>query len=137
MAHFYGTIRGNRGEASRLGSRNSGLNAYAASYQGAVDVQLGHDEQDWADVELVPHYGHGVRLSLYRGPVGKFEPTGGVCKELVDELEALVEAARDMLDRIEGADMPYSMYEKEESKRLYDCAGTAGVLLQRLGKAGV
>ncbi len=40
MAHFYGTIQGNRGQASRLGSKTSGLSLTAASYQGAVNTHL-------------------------------------------------------------------------------------------------
>lgn len=40
MAHFYGTIRGQRGEASRLGGKASGLTTYAASWQGAVPGEL-------------------------------------------------------------------------------------------------
>lgn len=40
MAHFYGTVRGQRGEASRLGSENSGLRVSACSWQGRIEVEL-------------------------------------------------------------------------------------------------
>jgi hypothetical protein len=78
MAHFYGTIQGNRGEASRLGSKDSGLDVTAASWQGAVSVQLyERDGVDYARVTLQPWHGSGTRKDLYDGPVsGKGEQMG-------------------------------------------------------------
>jgi hypothetical protein len=72
MAHFLGSVQGNRSEASRLGSKNSGLHIISASWQGAVEVYLSHDEtgKDIASVFLIPWRGHGVSQTLYVGPVG-------------------------------------------------------------------
>lgn len=73
MAHFYGAIKGARGEASRLGTKKSSLFTTAASWDGAVQVFLFHDAatgQDRALVELAPWHGRGVRRTLYDGPVG-------------------------------------------------------------------
>ena len=73
MAHFYATIQGSRGPASRLGTARSGLTATAASWQGAVTVELTHDpatDTDMAVVRLCPWHGAGVDRVLYRGPVG-------------------------------------------------------------------
>jgi len=78
MAQFWGTIKGARGEASRLGHKASGLDTYAASWQGAVSVRLWHDAKtgrDMAQVELTTHRGAGVHRSLYRGPV-----SGATCE---------------------------------------------------------
>jgi len=78
MAQFWGTIKGARGEASRLGHKASGLDTYAASWQGAVSVRLWHDAKtgrDMAQVELTAHHGAGVHRSLYRGPV-----SGATCE---------------------------------------------------------
>ncbi len=70
MAHFYGSIQGARGEATRLGSKDSGLITVAASWQGAVQVTLYHrDGVDHARVWLTPWYGEGVSQELYDGPV--------------------------------------------------------------------
>lgn len=70
MAHFRGTIQGHRGEASRLGSANSGLHVTACSWQGAVYVDLSTiGGVDMAYVRLVPHNGRGVNTTLYEGPV--------------------------------------------------------------------
>jgi hypothetical protein len=63
MSHFYGTVGGqSSGEATRRGSKNSGLRVAAASWQGAVYVYLFHDEgtgKDCYRVELGPWKGNG------------------------------------------------------------------------------
>lgn len=70
MAHFYGTLHGARGPASRLGHKSSGLETVAASYQGAVKVRLyGRDGTDMAEVRLTPWQGSGSSRVLYDGPV--------------------------------------------------------------------
>lgn len=70
MAHFYGTLQGARGEASRLGHKSSGLQTVAASWNGAVRVSLEHrDGKDYATVELRPWHGRGTSRVLYDGPV--------------------------------------------------------------------
>lgn len=75
MAHFRGTVSGQRGEASRLGSKNSGLTVEAQSWEGKVRVELyrletaGSHGQDWCDVTLAPHHGSGKHVTLYSGPV--------------------------------------------------------------------
>ena len=92
MSHFYGTPQGNRGEATRCGSRSSGLTTIAASWSGAVRIDLHHDEQtgqDIADVSLIPWRGSGVSRSLYHGPVDAPTPSlddslGRVCAILSD-----------------------------------------------------
>lgn len=70
MSHFYGTLQGNRGEASRGGSKDSGITSYTASWRGAVRVRLYvKDSVDMAYVELVPWQGQGTNQLLYDGPV--------------------------------------------------------------------
>ena len=70
MAHFYGALKGNRGETSRLGSHSSGLVTTAASWQGAVRVILyAQDGIDRAHVWHVPWHGQGTTRTLYDGPV--------------------------------------------------------------------
>jgi hypothetical protein len=71
MAHFYGTIKGGRGEASRLGHKSTGLQATAASYSGAVEVQLyaNKDGVDCAIISLIPWKGAGIHRMLFNGPV--------------------------------------------------------------------
>lgn len=75
MAHFYGTIQGARGEASRLGHKSSGLSAYAASWQGAVAIQMYEENGiDKVSVRLTTHHGAGSDRVLYEGPVSGKEP---------------------------------------------------------------
>lgn len=70
MAHFLGTIQGARGEASRLGGKDSGLRAVAASWSGSVRVSLScEDGVDTAWVHLEPWQGSGKSVLLYAGPV--------------------------------------------------------------------
>lgn len=72
MAHFYATLHGTRGEASRLGTKSSGMDATVASWQGAVSVRLWHDgatDTDMAEVSLIPWHGAGDKTPLYAGPV--------------------------------------------------------------------
>ena len=74
MAQFYGTIKGQRGKASRLGSKSSGMHVMAASWQGAVSVDLWHDHetgQDRYEVYLNTHHGAGVSMCIATGIVGK------------------------------------------------------------------
>lgn len=40
MAHFLGTVQGMRGEASRLGSKNSGMRVRANGWRAGVNVML-------------------------------------------------------------------------------------------------
>jgi hypothetical protein len=83
MAHFQGTVEGNRGEASRLGSKASGLHAALSSWQGRVAVDLWHDEKtgrDWAKVYLTTHInGRGATpsITVYHGPIDG-DPKGSI-----------------------------------------------------------
>ena len=53
MAQFRGTIQGNRGRASRLGTKNSGLSVSANGWHIGVRVELDHvDSKDIATVYL-------------------------------------------------------------------------------------
>lgn len=71
MAHFYGIVHNQKGQATRCGSKQSGLSTTAASYQGAVHVLLREvDGVDFALVRLIPWEGSGVDQVLYEGPVG-------------------------------------------------------------------
>ena len=72
MSHFYGSIKGNRGEATRAGTKKSGYVSKAASWEGAVQVRLFYHtgvEEDWAEVRLIPWHGAGKDIILYNGPV--------------------------------------------------------------------
>lgn len=44
MSHFYGGVRGGRGEATRCGSKRAGIQAYAKSWVTCVKVHYSYDE---------------------------------------------------------------------------------------------
>jgi hypothetical protein len=77
MSHFYGTLKGCRGEASCCSSKGSGVVVHAASWEGAVCARVFHDEEtgkDWACVGLTDWHGRGSRRELYNGPVDGSTP---------------------------------------------------------------
>lgn len=76
MSHFYGTLKGARGEATRCGSKNSGLRVVAASWKGAIEVLLYEDDGvDKFVITEIPWRGAGVRRTIAMGALGKPEET--------------------------------------------------------------
>lgn len=62
MSHFYGTLQGTRGEATRCGTKSSGITAYAAGWGGAIRTDIWHDDKTGRDmyrVTLTPWHGSG------------------------------------------------------------------------------
>ena len=74
MSHFYGKMKGGRGESTRTGTKTSGMETYAAGWGGAVRVVVFYDEATTTDryrVEQVSWRGVGVYRLLAEGEVGK------------------------------------------------------------------
>lgn len=85
MAHFRAVIRGNRGEASRLGTKSSGLTAKLQTWGYDLRLDVSHCSEemakrdrtlgvgDWVLIELVEHGAtHGkliARVNLTTGEV--------------------------------------------------------------------
>lgn len=94
MAHFYGRLKGNRGETTRCGSRNSGIRATIRSWRSEVFGHLYDDRQNCGDVLLL-HIDSTSRdllsLRLYVELIGKHRDDPGV-EALLQELEAVVGA---------------------------------------------
>jgi hypothetical protein len=75
MSHFYGTIQGTRGEATRCGDSRSGLITQAASWKGAIEVRLFNlNGEDYYEVTQIPWMGSGISKRIASGLIGK-EPT--------------------------------------------------------------
>ena len=71
MAHFLASIQGCRGEASRLGSKESGITARIGSWEGGVEVHLYYDASkklDMARISMIQWQGRGIQHLLYDGP---------------------------------------------------------------------
>lgn len=108
MAHFRGTLRGQRGQASRLGSKSSGLHANLASWQGAVEVDLyEYEGTDCVTITLKQHTngaGCWPPRVLYDGPIsGYVETLTDVAVERMTKL-----AAERMEQEAERASEAYS-----------------------------
>jgi hypothetical protein len=74
VSHFYGTLKGTRGQATRCGSKSSGITVQAASWAGAVEVRMWHDEEtgrDYFSVEQFQWHGRGARRDIAHGYVGE------------------------------------------------------------------
>ncbi len=68
MAQFYATMKGARGEASRLGNKQSGINVSVKSWEGEINVRMYHlHGEDHVRVTLGEHNG-GCSITLYAGP---------------------------------------------------------------------
>lgn len=70
MAHFRGTVKGQRKEVSRLGTARSGMMVEAQSWEGKVMVYAyAEDGCNHVRISFAPHHGHGVTCLLYDGPI--------------------------------------------------------------------
>ena len=74
MSHFYGMISRSARKTvpTARGHASSGLETVAASWQGAVEVNLFHDTKTGRDmfrVCLIPWHGHGINKELLSGPI--------------------------------------------------------------------
>lgn len=90
MSHFYGSIKGTRGEATRCGDKRSGYVASIAGWQGAIRVALYHNptlEQDFFEVRLI-RWGssRGEEFLLASGPLDTGKVTDGGIIRLHPEL---------------------------------------------------
>jgi len=78
MGHFRATIEGNRGKASRLGTKSSGIAATVNGWDCGITVRAYHNrttDRDEFDVTLTSGSGHGP--SKHLGIFTKYDITGG------------------------------------------------------------
>ena len=74
MSHFYSTLNGSRGEATRQGTKKSGLHAVAASWRGSVHVIVFHDPHTGEDKFTITQqswHGRGIGEEIAAGVIGK------------------------------------------------------------------
>ena len=87
MAAFIGEVHGNRGSASRTGSKSSGFTATARSWDGSVRTDLFYKEDRegreelWVEISAGEGStgGWGMK-TLYRGPFSELSEKFGVTK---------------------------------------------------------
>jgi|TARA_R110000824_G_scaffold14875_1_gene63023 hypothetical protein len=72
MSHFYGSVQGNRGQATRGGSKKSGYHATVASWDGALRIRLfHHNGKDCFAISQSMWHGKGVEYEITRGILGE------------------------------------------------------------------
>jgi hypothetical protein len=73
MSHFYGTLKGARGEATRCGSASSGITATVASWSGAIRTMLYVDDagNNCYRVMETPWHGAGQTRVIAEGVIGE------------------------------------------------------------------
>ena len=49
MAHFYGSMQGNKGEVTRCGTKKSGMTAHIRGWNIGVKVNIRHDKETGKD----------------------------------------------------------------------------------------
>ncbi len=55
MSHFYGSLHGSRGEATRCGTKHSGMLTHCAGWGGCIQAEaFEHDDTDMYRVYLTP-----------------------------------------------------------------------------------
>ena len=69
MSHFYGTLQGSRGKATRCGTGASGIKTQAAGWRGAIEVQVfkGITGEDRYKVWLIPWPNTGAHVTIAEG----------------------------------------------------------------------
>lgn len=96
MSHFYGTVQGSRGEASRTGGKDAGITAVAAGWGGAVKVRVFHDADNNADRFSVQQTtwrnGRGLYEPIAEGVIGKPSSVSELRAALTEAKEALADA---------------------------------------------
>ena len=53
MSQFYASIQGNRGMATRQGTKNSGISGHIRGWQVGAEVRCYHDEETGLDTVVV------------------------------------------------------------------------------------
>lgn len=81
MAHFIGYLKGNRGEASRLGTGNSGIRAQAQGWDigGKVYCSVNNNGEDIVEMYVTRGsngYGSGFYLGTFKIKDGKIIKIG-------------------------------------------------------------
>ncbi len=96
MSRFYGDLQGNRGEATRGGTKSSGIGGHIRGWRVGARVSIDSNGQDEDEVRVSVTGGSspmgssgGDYLAIYT----RHELTGGLVKELRDALKAIVSNA--------------------------------------------
>ena len=77
MAHFYADIQGNRGEATRMGTKSSGMQGHIRGWNIGASVECGVDSKDRDYVDVCVTTGsNGGGSNLFLGRFRKDDMDG-------------------------------------------------------------
>lgn len=126
MSHFYSRIKGRRGEATRCGTKGSGIDATAASWSGSIVTRMWHDDatgRDMYEVAQRPWHGSGVQQVLATGVVGEHTSESLITRRLIitegsmrangEEYETVLAEALNIAMRIVEANKQRTAHERE------------------------
>ena len=71
MAHFYASIQGNRGEATRMGTKKSGINGHIRGWISGASVSCFVNSEGLDVVEVRLTNGSGYEQHVARGLVAR------------------------------------------------------------------
>ena len=72
MSHYYATVEGTRGPATRQGTKNSGIRAAAQTFDGSIIVRIDYDARNDEDVVTIgtgPGSTTAMDRELWSGPL--------------------------------------------------------------------
>lgn len=116
MSHFYGGIEGNRGPATRQGSKDSGINAYAQGYHSRITVSYHHNDHKDCDSASVTF--SGGYTTYYRSRSLSFSDIDLVVEALDcgdPKINKMWEQVRATFDKIE-AEAPKAIKRQREAR---------------------
>ena len=98
MSHFYGVLDGSRGQATRCGTKNSGMTVNAMSWSGCVRVDIHHDETTGKDRFTVeqrqhPSNGAGICEEIAEGIIGETTAKKESAPTALDVMRTILEWA--------------------------------------------
>ena len=132
MSHFYGTIQGTRGEATRCGDKSSGLTTHAAGWKGAIRVHVYHrNDQDHAVISLIPWQGSGGQsveladIELDANSGGDIVPVHMSPLNTLAHVSALLAKATDMIEEFQPDMTGCSLKEQDRVQNFLDEASKA------------
>lgn len=78
MAQFYASIQGNRGQATRMGTKTSGMDAHIRGWNLGANVRLHYDEDKETDVLIIEITGgsNGRHSSMHLATVHRTKDGG-------------------------------------------------------------
>jgi hypothetical protein len=131
MSHFYSSISGSRGPATRAGTAQSGISGYVQSWQARLDINMHHvTSEDRDDAEFRLHGGpsnydagalalHFTNVSTIVDALGVSDPKIQAIRERIyNEIEKLNAEAPKALERAERRKAKEMRAQRREERRV-------------------